>query len=116
MYSIAQVIYGIPLHNPAGDTKYSTRLEEAIEDEEFPGFLVFYSGDGFDGDPVSFGVPLDEFDPCCSFIDISTLVLVPTQAQVAEYATLWNNLPASIQQEITKKFGSPRAHILWSTS
>ncbi len=116
MYSIANIIYGIPLNSndSYSDTESSEELSElAFSDED--GFLRYYSGSA-DVDPLAFGIRIDEFDEACHHVDLSTLKLVPTDAELLEYNRLWNTLDIAIQEEITENYGTPRVFFLWSTS
>lgn len=111
-YAIARVIYGIPVDLDFEELPEDHILREAVE-EEYDGFLSYYSGSA--DTPAAFGVEIDCFDEACFSIDISDLRLEPTEAQLRDYARLWEHLELEVKVEL-KRFGNPRAFILWSTS
>jgi hypothetical protein len=116
MYTIANLIYGFPLHNnTSNQLKWSDELEEAVNNEE-PGFLTFYDG-GLDVVPSAFGVIIKEFDVCVHHTDLYEIDLFPTDHQIQLFNDQLNNLTPTLQEEI-KKYGIPypRRFILWSSS
>lgn len=126
MYTIANVVYGIPLHrNDEGEFSatmssfdededmWSTELAEAI-DREDPGFMVTYRGG--DTPSVAFGVKLGEFDEACHHTEVSTLTLTPSHEQMDEFNNLFNDLSDEVRAEINAKFGQPRVVFLWDAS
>lgn len=116
MYSIAQIIYGIPLvSNDDGAPGQSEDLELAIEDGE-PGFLSYYSGAAPET-PAAFGIELGEFDEACAWIDMKDVNLSPTPQQTSQFELLWKSLKKSLQEEIEAKYGKDsKVFILWTTS
>jgi hypothetical protein len=115
MYAIAQVIYGIPLNsnNYFEDNRQSADLDLALENAD-PGFLRYYSG-GADVPPSAFGIELSSFDEACHHVDLSSLVLEPTDAQHSEFAHLLEALEPALREEVLS-YGEPRVFFLWSTS
>lgn len=112
-YAIAYVVYGVPLHD-ADDN--DAENSEAIDNwlEEFnPMILTPYSGCG---NPLAFGVTLDEVNECCHHVEINNLRLTPTPEEVAQVEKEFYALSDEIKEEITTKFGKPRVFILWGTS
>jgi hypothetical protein len=111
-YAIGNIIYGIPLDLDEEDLPEDHILREAV-DGEYDGFLSYYSGSG--DIPAAFGVEIDSFDECCFSIDISSLRLAPTDAQLRQYERLLEHVDQEVKAEL-EKFGEPRTFILWSTS
>lgn len=114
MYTIATIIYGLPLHYSGwDDVEYSDELDAAIQwDTE--GFHQFYSGSAPQS-PTAFGVLLGEFNECSPYVDIASLTILPSIEQVEKYNQLWDSLSEELKIELTT-FGVPRSFILWSTS
>jgi hypothetical protein len=117
MYAIGHIIYGLPLKAAdcrEADPEWSEELEEAMDDYE-DGFHTPYSGSG--ENPAAFGVQLAMFDEACHHINLTDLVLTPTEEQKAEYARLFAGLTPDLQKELSaKSYGEPRVFILWATS
>jgi hypothetical protein len=114
MYIIANVIYGIPLHDKTWDVEYSPELEEMLEAEE-GGFRQYYHGSA-DNTPSAFGVEVAEFDECCYFVDLTAEITTATQSHIDEFNSLWDALTPTLKDEISSKYGQPRTFILWTSS
>lgn len=125
MYSITNVIFGIPLNTPGdGDPKTSAyrlpnpdksdELELALADEQPEGFYSFYHG-GSDIGPHAFGVLLGAFDECHHHLDVDKLTLKATPAQIAEFNQMLADLDDDLRKEV-EAYGEPRTFLLFSTS
>ena len=115
MYSIGNIIYGVPLNRNQYNYKQPLIIERAIEDE-IPGFLSYYNGGGGDI-PSAFGIEIGEFDCCCHHTELTSLTLKPTVEQVAQFNTLLANKDISDKlRDAILQFGEPRVFFLWSSS
>lgn len=125
MYTIAQVIYGIPLdidfdyyyseveeEAEDSDQEYVRLLENHFENDT-EGFLRYYSGSS-ENSPRAFGIEIDEFDECKT-VKVSELNLVASEEVKKKYQELFNALDEDTQEEL-KAFGEPEVFFLWSTS
>ena len=79
MYSITDVIYGIPLTE-----ELSLFFHEMDCEPENVGFETLYTGSG-DFPPGYLGVSLDGWDECSAYRKASDLKMQPTQQQKDEY-------------------------------
>ena len=104
-------MYGIPLHGQ-GRQRRSDEVNELIEN--IHGVYSPYSGNA-DENPAGFGVKLDGFDECESFINVADLNLVPTAEQLQEFQALWDALEAE-EQALISQYGEPRVFFLTSSS
>lgn len=102
MYSITNIIYGVPLTK-----KISAQIEAWEENEEEEkwfedergtcGFTILYHG-GADQHIGYCGVELDEFDEASFYIKPSNLNTDPTQAQIEEAQKLYKQLQPELKQ------------------
>jgi len=115
MYAICTVVYGIPLNSNDANIDWSEELENALDDDQYEGLETRYSGAG-DCTPAFFGVELSEFNEACHHVEVSKLKLEPKQKDLDQYKLMYDQLPQTLQQEITSKYGQPRTFFLWSTS
>lgn len=129
MYSIINVIYGIPLGKSQGINERWMSNFRAKEDEllieellessvdETIGWHLPYHGacSGANDRPVGFGIHLGEFDDARSSIDLEQIPKEVTQEHIQQFNELFAALPES-HQTILKKYGSARVFFLFSTS
>lgn len=111
MYAIVKVIYGVPLNFKEQDHPL---LADAVDDEVSL-FEGYYNG-GSDTMPRVFGVELDTFDEAAFSIDVSSISLEPTEAQLEQYREAWEYLDPELRAEVQKVGGEPRVFFLWTSS
>jgi len=107
-YAIANVIYGVPL------TRDEILEKVSIDDlDGQDGFLSYYSG-GADVQPMAFGVALSEFDEATDYVDMRTLQIMPTGADLDQYQRCLDQLEDPEKSILAAE--KPFVFILWSTS
>lgn len=124
MYTIANVIYGVPVeidfdqyYRPvekdlkAGET-YEREFANCFENGQ-EGFLHYYSGSA-DMPPMAFGIELCRFDEC-ETVDVAQLILKANEEIINEYNDNFSKQTEHVQAQL-KQFGNPKVFILWSTS
>lgn len=132
MYSITNIIYGVPIEVSSFDDWYSEVEAELKENEKYPraleklfcaedfdleekeGVLRYYHGGG-DIDPRAFGIEIGSFDECNFSIDIKSLQLKASKEVKEKYKQLFNSLTEQEQYEVSV-FGKPRVFFLFSSS
>lgn len=112
-YAIFEIVYGIPL--TSDDKLLSTELKDIVDSEEHELIQSRYSGFSTQ-DPAFCGVSLGEFDECEPVIEVSKLNMTPTQDQIDEFNSAFNQMPAEVQQMIRDYGGEPRVFLLAFTS
>ena len=117
MYTIVNIIYGVPLNsNKYPIVKMPVIVENAIDDE-LPGFLAYYNGGG-ECVPSAFGIELGKFDCCCHHTELSSLTLQPTVKQRKLFKKMLKDT-TKISEKLYKAlltFGEPQVFFLWSSS
>ena len=114
MYSIASIIYGVPLTKEVSDKidEYELRESEKWSEQEdgVCGFRVLHHG--MANKRVGFsGVDLDSFSDADDFVDLSTLNFKPTIEQVYEAGRLVEALDPELR-ELCPPIG---VYVVWST-
>lgn len=112
-YAIFEIVYGIPLTSE--DKPLSTELEDIVDSEEYELIHTRYSGFA-SYTPTFCGVSLGEFDECEPVIEVSKLNMTPTQDQIDEFNSAFDQMPAEVQQMIRDYGGEPRVFLLACTS
>jgi hypothetical protein len=113
MYSIAKIIYGIPLSLDSWSHERTEAIEDAIECEG-DGFISYYSGLG-SLKPAAFGIEIDSFDACTHHVDIVKLKLTPNGSVLDEFNRIYESLVPELKEGL-QIYGNPRVFFLWTTS
>lgn len=132
MYSITNIIYGIPVqvqdyNNFYAEVEaalkegeqYPRALEKMFSPEDFDleekeGVLRYYHG-GSDIAPQAFGIEIGRFDECKYAIDLETLTLKASKETRDRYKQLFSALTEQEKYELSC-FGKPRVFFLFSSS
>ena len=112
-YAIFEIVYGIPL--TSDDKMLHAELQDVVNSEEYDLIHTRYSGFATQ-EPAFCGVSLGEFDECEPVIEVSKLNMAPTQDQIDEFNSAFNQMPAEVQQMIRDYGGEPRVFLLAFTS
>lgn len=105
MYTIGNIIYGVPLTR-----KLASEIDRLLLDPEEVGLTMLYRGSG---DNTGYcGVKLDRFDECSDVLKISDLNVKPTPEQKKEALEKIFNLP----KELTEFLEMTDTYIVWSNS
>jgi hypothetical protein len=114
MYSIATVIYGVPLTEKILkkiDEWEDQGSDKWHENSDGPcGFTKLYSGSSHAAGYC--GIRLDEFDEACDFVDPSKLKMKPTKSQMSVAKEFYKNLDPELQK-LCEPLG---VYFVWSTS
>lgn len=104
MYSIAEVIYGVPLVQKL----YEWVDQNEMWDAEDEGFLTYYHG-GSDTTPGAFGIQIGGFDETCGWhphyapnetaLKLSE-IKTPTDYQKTQFQKLYDAQPPEVQKMI----------------
>lgn len=112
-YAIFEIVYGIPLTSDG--KQFSDELEEIVESNQYKLIQSRYSGSASQT-PTFCGVALGRFNECSPVIEVSKLNMTPTQDQMNEFISAFDQMPAEVQQMIRDYGGEPRVFLLSCTS
>lgn len=110
--AIAYFIYGVPIIDDNDDR---SEAHHRLIDDQPPGVITKYSGNGTWGNPAAFGILLSELDEGDHHDELGNLRLHATPEEVTEYQKLF----AALDDEYKVAFldlGTPRVFILWGSS
>jgi len=113
MYTIVNVIYGVPVKFSDNDTYNNSSLSYHFTFVH-PGFLEYYNGSGHIT-PRAFGILIDAFDECAYHTELSSIRLQPSEEQIEKYNQLFSSLGMDERADLIP-FGKPRVFFLWTTT
>jgi hypothetical protein len=94
MYSIADVIYGIPITDKISEL--ANKREEELDVDDGGWFHCLYHGGSY-REVGYLGVTLASFDECSDF-KLETIIKEPTEEQAAEVLKAFNALPIEYRE------------------
>lgn len=104
MYSIVNVVYGVPCNDQVRESFSEEQLEEM-------GFEFLYHGNASHS-PGFFGAELCVFDECVENLDVDSLKLIPNESQKQEVLENFDKLPS----ELKRLLPSIKTYFVFSSS
>jgi hypothetical protein len=109
---VIRVMYGIPLSKTeSGEDSGRTKKIHKMLEEGLAGIQSFYNGNAVIHTPAAFAIDLIKRYAGDHHTELDCMF---SNKHQKEFNTMYRQLPEDIQKEL-KKFGSPRAFILWAT-
>jgi hypothetical protein len=116
MYTIVDVVYGIPLNRNNEEPPDRSLALDGVIDDEVLGIINPNRKDDLNGKPIAFGIVIDGFDEDCHHTEGTSVRMVPSEGEIKDFNDMFAALDPAVQQEMKEKYGEPRVFFLWSTS